>query len=103
MERQKMIKPYGSMLLIKEEKAGDKTTTSGLVISAAFSDTGLKTGTIIDLGDGEYNYKGDLIPINGLDIDDMVYYPQHGGTEIEDEDGTKYLLLNSKNVLAKKA
>jgi len=97
-----MIKPYGAMVLIKEEKVEDKKTASGLVISASFADTGLKKGTIIDLGDGEFNYKGDLIPINGLDIDDVVYYPQHSGTEVEDEDGTKYLLLNAKNILAKK-
>lgn len=98
-----MIEPYGGMLLIEEEKAGDKTTASGLVISAAFSDSGVKKGKIIDLGEGEYNYKGDLIPISGLDIGDIVYYPQHSGTDIEDEDGNKYLLLNSKNVLAKKS
>lgn len=97
-----MIKPYGSMILIKEDRVEDKKTASGLVISAVFSDSGLKTGTIVDIGEGEYNYKGDLIPVNGLDINDVIYYPQHGGTDIEDEDGTKYLLLNSKNVLAKK-
>ena len=97
-----MIKPYGAMLLIEEEKQSDKTTASGLVISAAFNDPGLRKGRIVDLGDGEYNYKGDLITINGLDINDIVYYPQHGGTDVEDEDGTKYLLLNAKNVLAVK-
>ena len=90
------------MILIKEDRVEDKKTASGLVISAVFSDSGLKTGTIVDIGEGEYNYKGDLIPVNGLDINDVIYYPQHGGTDIEDEDGTKYLLLNSKNVLAKK-
>jgi co-chaperonin GroES (HSP10) len=34
-----MIKPYGGMILIKEEQAVDKKTASGLVISAAFTDT----------------------------------------------------------------
>lgn len=97
-----MIKPYGNLLLIKEDKVEDKTTASGIVLSASFTDSGLRTGTIIDMGDGEYNYKGDLVPINGLDIGDVVYYPQHGGSDIEDEDMTKYLLLNSKNVLALK-
>lgn len=95
-----MIKPYGGMLLIKENQTGDKTTASGLVISAAFSDSSFKTGKIVDMGDGEFNYKGDLIPIQGLDVDDVVYYTQHTGHEIEDEDGEKYLLLNAKHVLA---
>jgi co-chaperonin GroES (HSP10) len=35
-----MIKPIGSMLLIKEIEQGDKTTKTGLVISAAFSNNG---------------------------------------------------------------
>jgi co-chaperonin GroES (HSP10) len=98
-----MIKPYGGMLLIKEDAMADKTTASGIVLSAAFNDTGLRTGKIIDLGDGEYNYKGDLVPINGLDVGDTVYYPQHSGSDVEDEDGQKYLILNSKNVLAIKS
>jgi co-chaperonin GroES (HSP10) len=29
-----------------------------------------------------------------------VYYNQNSGTDIEDSDGEKYLLLNTKSVLA---
>ena len=50
-----------------------------------------------------FNYKGDLIPILGIDIDDIIYYPEHSGTDIEDENGNKYLLLSGKQVIAKKA
>lgn len=95
-----MIKPYGAMLLIKEDVIGEKETKSGLIISAAFAESNFKTGKIVDMGDGEYNYKGDLIPINGLDIGDVIYYTQHSGHDIEDEGGEKYLLLNAKHVLA---
>jgi co-chaperonin GroES (HSP10) len=91
------------MLLVEKIELGDKTTKTGLVISATFSDSGPKQGKVIDMGDGEFNYKGDLIPILGIDIDDVIYYPDHSGTEIEDEDGNKYLLLNCKHVIAKKA
>lgn len=95
-----MIKPIGGMLLVKENEITDRKTSSGLVISAAFADVGPKSGVVIDMGDGEYNYKGDLIPINGIDVGDTVYYQDHSGTDIEDEDGTKYLLVNTKNILA---
>lgn len=98
-----MIKPIGSMLLIKEIEQGDKTTKTGLVISAAFTDSGPKRGKVIDMGDGEFNYKGDLIPILGIDIDDTIYYLEHSGTDIEDEDGNKYILLSSKQVIAKQS
>jgi co-chaperonin GroES (HSP10) len=98
-----MIKPIGSMLLIKEIEQGDKTTKTGLVISATFASSGPKQGQVVDMGDGEFNYKGDLIPILGIDIDDIVYYPEHSGANVEDEDGNKYLLLSNKHVMAKKA
>jgi co-chaperonin GroES (HSP10) len=98
-----MIKPIGAMLLIKKIEKGDKTTKTGLVISAAFTEQGPSMAEIIDMGDGEPNYKGEIIPINDLDIGDTIYYPEHSGTEIEDEEGNKYLLLHSKQVIAKRA
>jgi co-chaperonin GroES (HSP10) len=95
-----MIKPYGNLLLVKEDKVEDRTTSSGIVLSAAFNESSLRTGKILEVGDGEYNYKGDLVSILGIDVDDTVYYNRNSGIDIEDEDGEKYLLLNSKNVLA---
>lgn len=97
-----MIKPYGNLLLVREHKVEDKTTSSGIVLMASLNDSALRTGEILDLGNGEHNYKGELIPINGLDIGDIVYYNQNSGTDIEDESGEKYLLLNTKSVLALK-
>ena len=96
-----MIKPIGGMLLVTKEVDKEKKTQSGLVISAAFNDSGPKIGTIVDMGAGEVNYKGDLIPIPELDIGDIVYFPDHSGTEIEDEEGNKYLLINHKHIMAK--
>ena len=97
-----MIKPIGGLLLVKRNQSEDKTTKSGLVISAALSESDMKTGTIIDMGPGEQNYIGDLIPIIGLNVGDTVYYTERSATEIEDEDSTKYDLISSKNVLAKR-
>ena len=97
-----MIKPIGGLLLVKRNQSEDKTTKSGLVISAAVSESDMKTGTIVDMGPGEQNYIGDLIPIIGLSVGDTVYYTERSATEIEDEDSTKYDLISSKNVLAKR-
>lgn len=90
------------MILIEPIEVGEKTTSTGLVISAAFVDQGPAKGTVIAMGDGEQNYKGDIIPIPEIEEGDVVYYPKHAGTDIEDEDGKKYILLVSKNVLAVK-
>ena len=89
------------MLLVTKEVDKEKKTQSGLVISAAFNDSGPKIGTIVDMGAGEVNYKGDLIPIPELDIGDVVYFPDHTGTEIEDDQSNKYLLINHKHIMAK--
>ena len=96
-----MIKPIGGMLLITKKQEEDKTTKSGLVISAAFNDYNPKSGTIVDMGPGELNYKGDLVPITELKVGDVVYFPDHSGTEIEDESSNKYLLINYKHIIAK--
>lgn len=98
-----MLKPMGNLLLISKIQEAEKTTKTGLVISSAISNTGPAMGKVVDMGEGEYNYKGDLIPVLGVDIGDIVYFPDHSSTDIEDEDGTKYLLVSSKNVLAVKS
>jgi co-chaperonin GroES (HSP10) len=101
LKRMKMIKPIGGMLLVTKKQEEDKTTKSGLVISALFNDSGPKIGTIVDMGAGEVNYRGDLMPIPELDIGDEVYFPDHTGTEIEDDQSNKYLLINHKHIMAK--
>jgi co-chaperonin GroES (HSP10) len=50
---------------------------------------------------GEVNYKGDLMPIPELEVGDVVYFPDHTGTEIEDDQSNKYLLINHKHIMAK--
>lgn len=97
-----MIKPIGAMLLVKKIETGEKTTKTGLVLSAAFADQGPSQAEVIDMGNGEANYRGELIPISDLDIGDIIFYPEHSGTDIEDEEGNKFLLLHSKQIIAKK-
>ena len=96
-----MIKPLGNLLLVKQIEEGEKKTSSGLVIAATYSSQGPKTGTVIAIGEGEQNYLGDVIPITGIAVGDTVYFPDHSGTEVEDEQ-EKYLLISSKNILAVK-
>jgi co-chaperonin GroES (HSP10) len=95
-----MIKPLGTNLLIKQEKATDKTTQSGLVLSASFADNGPAVGEVIAMGDGEQNYLGDVIKIHGINVGDIVFFNEHSAIEIDGENMEKYLLVNSKHVLA---
>ena len=97
-----MIIPIGAMLLVKKIESGEKTTKAGIVLTSSFADVGPRQGEVIDMGEGEANYKGEIIPIHGVSIGDIVYFPEHGGPDIEDEDGNKFILMHSKNVIAKK-
>jgi co-chaperonin GroES (HSP10) len=97
------IKPIGGMLLVKKAEETDKTTKSGLVITASIGSSGPQSGVVVNMGAGEVNYKGDLIPIQEISLGDTVYFPEHVGTEIEDEDNNKYLLINHKHIMAKLA
>jgi co-chaperonin GroES (HSP10) len=95
-----MIQPLGNMVLLSKIVKEDRTTSTGLVLSAAFSDYGPNEGIVIAIGTGEQNYKGDIIPVPELKVGDIVYFPEHGGIEMEDEDNKKYILVTSKNILA---
>ena len=44
-----MIKPFGNLLLVKENKVEDRTTSSGIVLMASLSDSPLRVGKIVDL------------------------------------------------------
>jgi co-chaperonin GroES (HSP10) len=95
-----MIEPLGNMVLLEKIEVGEKTTSTGLVIAAAFVDQGPNKGKVVAIGGGEQNYKGDIIPVPEIEEGDIVFYPSHAGTDIEDVDGKKYVLITSKNLLA---
>ena len=46
------IKPLGQLVLIKKIEESEKTTASGLVLTAASLDNELSKGTIVAVGDG---------------------------------------------------
>lgn len=97
-----MIKPVGGLVLIKPEEVGDLTTQSGLLISAAFRDTGLNKGSVVAVGGGEPNaLNGELIKVPEFVEGNTVLYPDHTGHEVEDEDGTKYLIIHYKHIVGK--
>lgn len=94
-----MIKPTGGLVLIQPEEIKDQTTSSGLVISAAFRETGLRNGEIIAMGNGEPNaLNGDLIPMTEFNVGDIVLFPDHSGHNVE-EGGNRYILMHHKNIL----
>lgn len=97
-----MIKPVGPMILVKMDEEKDMTTKSGLVITASLKQHELKSGTVLDIGYGEPNaLNGELITIP-FEVGDVVMFQDRTWHDVEDEEGNKFILLNYKQVLAKK-
>jgi chaperonin GroES len=98
-----MIKPIGDMVLVKKAKSEEKVTKSGIVLAGFTSDTGPSEGEVIAIGPGERNYyTGELVSLDLIEVGTKILFPQHAGTEVED-DGEKYILLSYKNIIAIKA
>ena len=94
------IRPYGSLVLVKENAATDTTTASGLVLTAGIVDSNVRSGTVIHVGPGERSaFNNEIMIMDGIVKGMTVYYGRGSGTDIKDEDGEEYLLINYKNLL----
>jgi chaperonin GroES len=94
------IRPYGSLVLVKENVVTDTTTASGLVLTAGIVDSYVRSGTVIDVGPGERSaFNNDIMIMDGIEKGMTVYYGRGAGTDIKDEDGEEYILINYKNLL----
>ncbi len=87
------IKPLGSLILMKTIKEEDRTTKSGLVIAAAFSEPTLNRGIVVAVGTGDNDNSGNHYDIL-LEPGDVVLYSPNQATEVEDDDGEKYYFIN---------
>lgn len=76
-----------------------KSITAGGLILPEQAQEESNLGIVLALGDGEYNKRGVLCPIDNIDPGDVVLYSKYGGTEIEVE-GEAMLLVAPKDILA---
>lgn len=94
------IRPYGALILVKENVVTDTTTASGLVLTAGIVDNYVRSGTVIDIGPGERSaFNNELMIMDGIQKGMTVYYGRGSGTDIKDDDGQEYILINYKNLL----
>lgn len=91
------IEPLGSLVLVKKIEQGDRKTSSGLVLAAAFTSE-LSRGTIVAIGEGDMDSKGNIHPIP-LSEGDIVIYSEGHATEVTDSDNEKLQFINWRNLL----
>ncbi|XP_063224212.1 10 kDa heat shock protein, mitochondrial [Bacillus rossius redtenbacheri] len=94
----KRLIPLLDRVLIKKAEAVTKTK-GGIVLPEKAQDKVLQ-GTVIAVGPGQRNKKGDHVPL-AVKVGDTVLLPEYGGTKVELEGGTEFHLFREADILAK--
>ncbi len=91
-----MIKPLADRVLI-EPAVAETQTKSGIYIPDNAKEKPMQ-GTIIALGPGKRNEKGDIIAPE-VKVGDVVLYGKYSGTEVT-VDGKNYLIVRESDIFA---
>jgi chaperonin GroES len=90
------LQPLEDRLVVRPAEA-EETTASGLVIPDTAKEKP-QQGEVLAVGPGRRSDSGDLIPVDVV-VGDKVVYSKYGGTEITIE-GEDLLILQARDVLA---
>jgi chaperonin GroES len=90
------IKPLEDRVVVQPTEA-EQTTASGLVIPDTAQEKP-QEGTVVAVGEGRFDDKGQRIPLD-VKVGDKVVYSKYGGTELK-YSGEEYLVLSARDVLA---
>lgn len=91
-----MIKPLADRVLI-EPAVAETQTKSGIYIPDNAKEKPMQ-GTIIAMGPGKRNEKGDIIAPE-IKVGDVVLYGKYSGTEVT-VDGKNYLIVRESDIFA---
>ena len=92
----KFFSPLDNRVLVSKDGASDRTP-GGLIIPAMVISDRPNTGTIVSVGRGHMNKKGN-VKVLDVKVDDKVLFAQYSGNEIELE-GEYFLILREEDIL----
>ncbi len=90
------LKPLGDRVIVKQAEA-ETQTKSGLILADTAKEKPQK-GTVIAVGEGKLNDKGERVAMD-VKAGDTVIYSKYGGTEVKVE-GEEYLILRADDIYA---
>lgn len=90
------LQPIGGNILVRP--LTEKTTVSGIVLPDTIDKEKPQKGTVIALGTGKINEKGERVPFN-VKVDDVVIFKKYSPDEIE-VDGEDLLIMEESDILA---
>jgi chaperonin GroES len=91
------LRPLGDRVVVKAEDDLEQRTASGLVIPDTAKEKP-QIGKVLAVGPGALNDEGERLPME-VKNGDRVLYSKYAGTEIK-LDGTEYLVLSARDILA---
>jgi len=94
-----MLTPILHRIILKLDSI-EEVTAGGIVIPKEFVDKERKAveiGTIISIGDTVFKDYGGSI--DTVKVGDRVLIAKYSGKDVEDIDGTKYVVINDEDVL----
>jgi chaperonin GroES len=91
------VQPLGDRLIV-EPLEEEETTTSGIVLPDTAKEKPQR-GRVLAVGPGSRNDKGELVPMEVAEGDEIIY-SKYGGTEIKLA-ADEVLILRESDVLAK--
>ncbi len=90
------LKPLGNRVVV-EPIEQEEITAGGIVLPETAKEKPQK-GTVISVGPGDRNDKGDRVPMD-VAQGDTILFAKYSGTEIK-LDGKKLLILRESDILA---
>ncbi|MDR1425971.1 MAG: co-chaperone GroES [Rickettsiales bacterium] len=90
------IRPLQDRILVKREDAEEKTA-GGIIIPDTSKEKPSK-GTVVAVGTGARNDRGDIISMT-LKVGDRVFFTKWGGTELS-IDNEELLIMKESDILA---
>ena len=82
------LKPLYDRVIVKADEAEEKTA-SGLILADTAKEKPTR-GTVVAVGEGKFNEKGERVPMD-IKVGDTVIYSKYGATEVKN--GTEELLI----------
>jgi chaperonin GroES len=90
------LKPLGENVIVKAAEA-ETQTKSGLILADSAKEKPQR-GTVLAVGAGKLDDKGERIPVD-VKEGDTVIYSKYGGTEIKLE-GEEFLIVRASDIYA---
>jgi len=90
------LKPLGDRVIVKTAEA-ETQTASGLILADTATEKPQR-GSVIAVGEGKLNDKGERIAVD-VKVGDTVIYSKYGGTEVK-FGGEEFLILRAEDIYA---